>query len=388
MSRKRITTTSNPTSYGGSQRNDAVSESYWSELFLGTDYEDLYKSIMLKYNTAPPNTFWGALTGQNKTNAYNHQMAMQDELGALAEKIYNEDYQSPASEAERMRSAGLNPDLLGLSGAVSPEMSPNGIPEVSASNGLSAVGSLASLCMTAISSATSVMGAIGAGLDLESKRLSNLNQMDNFALSYILDNVDPLSVISGELADDVRSDIISSSSSFGKRVYGFNRRQQRQFTDSIVRKLDSPQFFEQYYGFMARGSSNRNTFIGNTSGDYYDQQDEAMRILFGELITAQMNSQKSVNEFNREFYDSRDPFALASAEISTADRTSSDNLEYKNSNAFRKSINEKLGKAFDDGNLFAGALLGILNELLGLGLKPMNFTPAGLAEGFNAIGNM
>lgn len=376
------------TAYGGSQRSQDASDDYWKKLFSGTDYEDLYNSIVNSYGVAPPKTFWGMLTGQNATNAYQHEMSKRDELSALAEKMYNEEYSSYENQAQMMREAGLNPDLLGVSGGASSEMSPDGVnPNIRSENGLGVIGSLASLCMTAVGAASSAVGLVGAGLSLDSQRLSNLNSMDNFALSYILDLVDPKSVIDGSLADDVRSDVISSSGGFAKSVYGMNRRMQRQFTASVSRQLDSPKFLEQYYGFMSRGASNRKSYISDTSGDYYNQQDEAMRILFGELISAQQNSQKSMNDFNREFYDSRDANLLAGAESSSAERTSSDNLEYKNSNAFRKSVNKKLGDAFENGNLFAGALLGILNELLGLGMKPMNFTPFGLAEGLNAIGS-
>lgn len=51
---------------------------------------------------------------------YNEDLAQLEYLAQMRQQEFALNYQDPASEVERMRKAGLNPDLLGLSGAAAP----------------------------------------------------------------------------------------------------------------------------------------------------------------------------------------------------------------------------------------------------------------------------
>lgn len=353
------------------QLYDPNSRKYWDDLFKDTDYYDQYKSIWTKYETETPWTFWGWLTGQNATNQYKHDMSRQDELVALHQKMYDENYMSYKNQAQEMRDAGMNPDLSGVSpqaGSVG-AMNRAGIPDGQAANPLGIVGSIASSLMSVVGIASEIYGTYAKSLELDNMKIDNAQKMDSYALSYVLDNVEPRSVVDGSLADDVRVDLIDSSRNFARKYYSMNNRQSRQFQNAVSRKLDSPEYFSKYYGFMSSGSSSRKSYVQDTSGSFYDDQDETMRILFGELIDAQYKSsiaeskaKKNISDYNSKYYSSLNPYEAAKAENETNITKSDFAITDRASKLFYIESRKKLYEAFKNGNTLAGIVLALLNN--------------------------
>lgn len=346
-------------------RTTEKNDRYWSDLFVGTEYEDAYNSIISKYNIDTPDTFWGWLTGKNQTNAYQHEMSKGNDLFALQQKMQDEQYQSYENQVSLMRQAGLNPDLQQVQGGASSQLSPTGIPEnVAAENGFSVVGSLASVAMSAVGIAQQFMSTLGSSLSLDSIRLDNLEKMDTYALTYLLDN--GVSPLSATVSGDERTVMVENlwklqdyAYEAGRKDYGFNNRQARTFANSVRKLSDSPKLFEQYYGFMSRGSAHRRDYLGNTSGSFYSQQDEAMRLLIGPLLDAQQNAKKSQDSYNLDYYSNLDGSAIAESQNAVAEDIK---VNSQTNKVLLKKWNDSLNEAFDNGNVFAGVLLSILNQ--------------------------
>lgn len=107
-------------------RTAQAGSAYWSNLEAdiasrGTDWAQLivanpYKDITRKQGLfAKIGSALGLRTSYDKF-LEQQQMNSQEYISNLALKAYNEDYETPTAEAERMRAAGLNPDLLGTEG--------------------------------------------------------------------------------------------------------------------------------------------------------------------------------------------------------------------------------------------------------------------------------
>lgn len=101
-------------------------QDYWNNMeqdlaSRGTDWAQLiaanpYKNITRKQGLLSKiGSFFGLRTSYDKF-LEQQQMNSNEYLANLAQKAYQEDFESPAAEAQRMQQAGLNPDLLGTEG--------------------------------------------------------------------------------------------------------------------------------------------------------------------------------------------------------------------------------------------------------------------------------
>lgn len=91
----------------GSYRNQ------YDDIFKDTDYWDTYQGILHQYKSGVPQNWWRDFTGKTQTDMYNHKMALSNALNSLVETMRSTEYNSESATTERMREAGLNPDILG-----------------------------------------------------------------------------------------------------------------------------------------------------------------------------------------------------------------------------------------------------------------------------------
>lgn len=297
---------STPTGYGGSFRNESINEQYYEQLFKGTDYYDLYRSIINSYNVSVPQTFFGNITGKNQTNAYNHEMSKRDELNALAEKMYNEKYNSPLEDVKRLRASGLNPDFQGLSGASASPTTPNGIPQnVSAENGVPIIQSAIGVLINVVGIAkTFVDGYFQVDSMLNQKAMNELNLIDkanNTAESMVMG--------SPYLFPDNPLDVSSDSIRAAMKINGVRgRRASRYVQDAIGRVVNNPELFSRYK--QARVNSMKLSSEESALEPIIEALGKLMGLEMQSSLQAQIDSNKatsSKSNFDSSYYDSLDP---------------------------------------------------------------------------------
>lgn len=165
--------------------------SQYDSIFNGTPYEDMYKSIVQKYQSGSPVTWFGEITGDNLTNAYSHQQNLISELLGLVQKKYNEEYdkaqvedarkyESPLNQSNLMKQAGLNSDLLGVgTSGVSPssssDMGSSGVTDISLPNPLKFLGDFIGAASNA---AAFTLQSVQAGQSLMTGRLDMMDKID------------------------------------------------------------------------------------------------------------------------------------------------------------------------------------------------------------------
>lgn len=86
--------------------------------FAGTEYEDMWLNNPYR-NTYLDPTFWDNIGLSNKSKDYNaeQQRLYNEYISGIYELQMQNEYNSEAAKAARMRAAGQNPDLLGLNNA-------------------------------------------------------------------------------------------------------------------------------------------------------------------------------------------------------------------------------------------------------------------------------
>ena len=157
--------------------------SEYDDLFKDTEYWDLYQAIIRQYANAPKGSVWGAFTGQNERDIYNHNQSRSDAINALLETMRSEKHNSTASQVARDKEAGLNPDLLGVSDAGQSKgsnipVNPGLQPDSSFQNIVSFLGTIS----TAVSASQSM---ISQSLVNDAQRLDNLSTINDISLSTI-----------------------------------------------------------------------------------------------------------------------------------------------------------------------------------------------------------
>lgn len=295
------------------------------------------------------------------------QMANAEWQANLSLMDYQNMYNSPAEQVKRMREAGLNPDLLGVSdGGVSAAGAP--APNVSAPDGVSdidALGVVFSAFSTAMSVANGLMSFKSAQESLDSQILDNVNKVDGFATSFLVDNLVPESFSEDKkLLQDSRFNLISSARAFSQKHYGFSKRQSRRFQDAVVRKMDSPDFLEQFYDTINKSENARQDYLSKTSGDLYSQADKVMRILLDEVINEQNRFYRSSNRlghiknrYEGAVYSRLNPRSFADRENNSNAYDAANIRREIYGSSFNYKTNKRLYEYYKEGSTFAGLVL-------------------------------
>lgn len=114
----------------------------------------------------------------------------------LLDKQHNEEYDSASAQAQRMRQAGLNPDLQDVGAGESSGMSPDpSLPAVPENNDFERISSFASMVMDAVSMAQS-LASTGVQFssmfaDLKGKKIDNDNKLLSTAYDALLGLTSP-----------------------------------------------------------------------------------------------------------------------------------------------------------------------------------------------------
>lgn len=281
--------------------------SYWDSLFEGTDYWDLYQSIINQYSEPVPNTLWGSLTGTDSMNEYDRKQAMFMALTSLASQMRTDKYNSPANQVQLEKAAGLNPDITGLSGT--------GLTDNPQFDPMAPRGPQASVdAQSGLSIFTSVLSS-ALGMYKQIKEIQNLS-LTNTGLD--LGNASSILSVGDKIEPSIKSFITTNMAK------GFLGQQNMSMQDL------KDMFAEQFAGnptlsriARRRWDSVERSSDFETSRNAYNSimaDQKAMKDFEGSMVEyaylAQRNAYKfqiAKDKYNTEYYNSLDPTSSAQA---------------------------------------------------------------------------
>lgn len=294
-----------PVSQSGVMTSGSRDASYWDKLFKNTPYEDLYYAILEQY-ADPPSSGTGlgslisGITGQADRDIYSHNQARNNALTALAQKMYNEEYESPAAEVARNAAAGLNSDLLGTSGVNGAStVAPDAVPGLSERNYLSDLGTAAGIVSGVFNTGMSFLQGM---MSFKSSQLSN----QNAAVELLQKELGLVSTLSGEfgnfftLSPDGASinvpDNVELDPSFIERARAVPSflntlpRSQRKRVSSYWNKYrESRSARTHFYKTSTELNKARRAFAESGADPWYSVYDDVFMDNFRPLLNAQKN---------------------------------------------------------------------------------------------------
>lgn len=323
------------------------------------------------------------------------QQAMDDQAqewyNSQLQALYSDWYASPEQESARMKAAGLNPALTGLTGVQS-AMSGNpgsGVDPVIGDSSIGA-GDIVNTVSTIYSIASS---AIKQGFELSamsedvlSKKLQNKSTMDDIAVKDYLDAAD----LSGAFRSGIDSNeplnvsVERYSYRSMRKRRGWNRSMTRLYNDSLDRIQNSLKTHGDLYKLKSDFQNNRKSFIDSVSGNRYSDSDSLMAGLMDSVINAwnYLDSSKTAAEsvsFDKQNYiDNNTDWDSAIDAIDETNKTTAENQKAaRMENEFfdvlfgdlRERATSKDASREDKALFFGAILVRLLSQSLGSALQ-------------------
>lgn len=264
----------------------------------GTDWASLVASNPYK-NITRKKTFWDKVANAfGMRSSYDkfmeeQQMNSQEYINNLTQKAYNEDYESPEAEAQRMRDAGMNPDLLGTEGvngaSPMPEESgidPSAFETVSVQDVFSFISTGVSM---AFGMAKDVQALKSGRLAIKSADAELASQMRDLTMQSILDLAPPESLrfdkTTGEMIDWT-SDIDDSSIRKYGRNKGLRGQNLKTFQKSFANMMNGLSASDQKYELWYNHAQNKQNYVRKFGSEFYGYgaDDAAMMVLNDGII--------------------------------------------------------------------------------------------------------
>lgn len=383
----------------------------------GTRYYDLYEN-----NPYAPDKFtrqqtvWDRLA--NSFGMRSSYDAAQDEWAKAASEydaqiaqLKGEDeYNSEAAKAERMRAAGLNPDLQGLGEAseagefaqeqTSPDINRN---SEDVDRVLGAMQAIPQGITFAMSLADKAMGTMKLIYDLKEKKADFGKKLQDMATSFIENFMQP--GLGGDeigragerkerLSFEDTKEEIQNQAILWAKAQGFTKKEQKRFSENvqgIINGSGREKFYNMYTNLMKARKQAGETYTSKYTPKHDDE--EAILSVVGELVNkwdtallhnAEAERAKAENE--NKYQNARNPELEANLENATREKdlryqnarnpelqVAAENAEYTEKKGHgklvasaRKSIEEamkQLKQYTGDGNLLAIGLESVLAML-------------------------
>ena len=317
----------------------------------GTAYEELWDNNPYADKYYDP-TFWDKIGLSNKAKDANaeYDRLYSEYVSGLLDQHRQDEYNSPTAEAQRMREAGINPDLAGLSGQSNTNAveAPNAGP-IPALTGESpahqVLGSITSVLGFATSTLSSIQSIKGLSLDNTAKSLGNFESFVNLAHPHIVNEY--ANRFAGGRPNDW-SEVAGTSA----MSLGLSRRDSKRYKDAFTSLLSSSK-----YTATEKAYSNLNA------------NDLAMRHYIGKMTELAFLAQKHKyqGDISNEIYR-KDYFDNLSGQ------TAAEGENRVNSNKgwldkWRNDFYKTLYKDFNDGSMLAGLILIGQSNLLNAGSR-------------------
>lgn len=360
----------------------------------GSDYQGLVDSnpyANVVYRQSWIQKLLEGLGFRTNKDAYLESMALQAQEydNQITQKEYNEKFDSPLAQVQRLKEAGLNPDLSGdvSSGESSPLVDDGNPPVAPVADDLGIVQQFASGVLSGVQAAFGIAGDIQ---NLRSLKLGNENKM----MSLVKDAFGMIIPDIYEFRNNFGSGEISIDNYYKslKSHYGhtMSRKQFGRFVERVNAFAQSAEGQNMIYSHQSNKAKNRKSMFSEISDpDQYSEWDDVMSSISDELSSLVFDTQKlslqNQKDFqqkvvpeqieNQQFYEQAYDPTTAAKLASNPDnlRITSNQADLADYNKLLrssfKSIMSKLDSLGDKGNKIAPIVKAVLSVWL-MGMMP------------------
>lgn len=275
----------------------------------GTRYYDLWESNPYRESTLEQ-THWDAFlntlgirTSYDIKEAERIQ-AMKEYDAQIAQLKGEDEYNTPEAQAERMRAAGQNPDLLGTEG-VSPagefaqeQTTPDLEGAQTSGKAAAFVGALGQIILGGIGMTKDIAGALGLFEELKTKRLQNAGKIEELADKFLV-NYAPERKDEFDDEQTLIGHITGYADLFAENNH-LNKKQKAQFINAILARYGSQK--GMLYDRDTKTLKARKEYGLVRGNKYTPQTDEIDGIL---KITGTLAEKLSTAEFHSALAESR-----------------------------------------------------------------------------------
>lgn len=351
--------------------------------------EDLYANNPY-LNQTVESTFWDMIGLSNKRD---NRLAQLQQAGAeynaeIAKMQYENEYNSPEAQAQRMREAGLNPDLMGTeaggtSAGADPVASPAVEPGSAATEGLGNIFTFAQGVLSAVTMGCSVAKDFQAlklgALDLDSKEIDVAGKARDFAAGVVGDwQVTPETFAGGEF------DPMETAKGYVNRPGA-----QRYFANALQDLVNSMRVHNESYDVIGEHGVKRARAAGSMGSKYYNDPMEVLGAALSPIYEMEVDlwdeetkTRKKSFQFGRLKHEhdihvlNGTNWDLEASRFDAENNWATDNANFSAQlNTTRNRVVKDLQKKADDGNISAMIALMFMSSI----------GPA--AKGLSAIGN-
>lgn len=337
----------------------------------GSSYSGLVEAnpyANMSYSQSPWQKFLASLGFRTNYDAYRESLALQAKEydASIAAKAYNENYDSAASQADRLREAGVNPDLNGVDAGSSSALSDDGNPAIAPEGNdfemvTNVAGAMVSTLETLFGFAQSGFNILGQFQDLRSKKLANDKSfMENSLMAFL----------NASLPDEYNSDNRSDGFTFWRFGYDKSSRLGRLLGSRSKKYASAVNLFreslvgqEEEAAHRANRAANRSRFSSIRGSAYYSEFNDVLDAFEGALTdlakdvsTTNMQKDTAQNVYDAKRLEALNPAEMAGYEASTA----ASNALTAGSNAKRASAEASLAEARDKAKNSIDDLIGSL----------------------------
>lgn len=249
---------------------------------------------------------------RTSADAYKESMSLQSNeyINQVAQKAYNEKFESPTAEAQRARAAGLNPDLTGLSDVAGASAMPaDQNPPVAPDSDEEKLAGAANFVMSCVST------ALGMASNIQSFRQASLAiSQGEIAVA------DDLMTLSRKAAGILTPSEIDPDESRRARYFdkasdwaastmlprGVRRKDARQFRQLVRQQFESMDFQRETYETGVKRGSARTEYAQMLGSKFYNVHDTGLQIVNKNLfeLSDEVKEWKAQNDWKQEIYRS------------------------------------------------------------------------------------
>lgn len=317
--------------------------------------------------------FLGFRTGEDR---YREQMqlAAAQYDNQLLSTAREENYNNELNTANRMRLAGLNPDLQGLgNGSEASEFTePETNPEPAETDGAilqNFAGTMLNVITMSVGLFDQFEGIKAKKIANEAQELANYNSYVDFARKWVLDQMD-MNPDNLHKAEEWKKGIVSNQEwlynlpEFQATMYGMNNRQKKHFKAAVNQVITSVPTTIEGYKKWKELEENRKGYAKLRGSGYYKESDTDMYETIGVVVKElekldrkQIKAQTKKAEGDITYYDNLDPALTAEAVNAQNKETAAAETAENEVNSAYRSIIDQLNKRAENGSKWAEVML-------------------------------
>lgn len=253
--------------------------------FVGTPYESMWENNPYKDLYYEP-SFWDNIGLSHKAKDANaeYERLYNEYIAGLHDQMRQDEYNDPSAEAQRMRDAGLNPDLYGLSGksntgAMSPPNSGPNSALTGQSPAFDGLGILTQVLGFATSAFKGIADLSNTMADTDTKSIDNFTKLFKLGGDVILDNYKSSYLYGSSLPHDSLKEGTS---------WFVPKRLQNKYKNAFDFALNFPERNrELLYGDLSNLEENRWKYGEKTGFSNYSDDDKVLFGYIGKIVDLQ-----------------------------------------------------------------------------------------------------